>query len=292
MIPPENRIFLPRPLYPALSIDTLYSAMVRDFHGEFFSQGEAHDMWEMSCILAGSSGITSGTRVYECHRGDAIIIPGGIFHTAWAMNNEGVRLMTVSFTGEWVNRFVPSGKFTLSKNEMMLVEILSAKIKEVCREIDPADVEMSREDEQIIKNLIEIIVLSLNQRRDETQKTTAVGDAGDRFTEIAGYMKDHVCDPLDIERICTDCSIGRSALKELFRKYTGSGVIKYYNYLRIRHIIKLLGEGMQMSEISDRMNFSSQNYLSSFFKRETGMTPSEYKNKKLGSSDEIGVSAK
>jgi len=286
IITTEPRQFSPRPLYPALSIDTLYSAMVSDFQGDFFTQGEAHDMWDMSCILSGSAGITSGTHVYECRKGDAIVIPGGVFHTAWAMNNDYVRLLTVSFTGEWLNRFVPGGKFTLNKKEMMLVEILADKTRELCPDIDPADAEMSREDEQILKNLIEIIVLSLNQRRDETEKNAPDGSAPTRFTAIAGYMKEHVCDPLDVDRICTDCSIGRSALKELFRRYTGSGVIKYYNYLRLRHIIKLLGEGMQMSEISDRMNFSSQNYLSSFFKRETGMTPSKYRTEKLGHRDE------
>ena len=286
IITSEPRQFSPRPLYPALSIDTIYSAMVKDFQGDFFSQGEAHDMWEMSCILSGSAGITSGTHVYECHKGDAIVIPGGVFHTAWAMNNEDVRLVTVSFTGEWLQRFVPGGKFTLSKKEMMIAEMLAEKIRKLCPGIDPADAEMSREDEQILKNLIEIIVLSLNQRRDEHEKNSADGSAGNRFTEIAGYMKRRVADPLDVDRICSDCSIGRSALKELFRRYTGSGVIKYYNYLRTRHIIKLLGEGMQMSEISDLMNFSSQNYLSSFFKRETGMTPTEYKSKKLGGASE------
>lgn len=260
--------------------------MVRDYQGDFFSQGEAHDMWEMSCILSGSAGITSGTHVYECHKGDAIVIPGGVFHTAWAMNNEDVRLVTVSFTGEWLNRFVPGGKFTLSKKEMMLAGIMADKIRDLCPGIDPADADMSREDEQILKNLIEIIVLSLNQRREETEKNSRDSSIGDRFTEIARYMKNRVSDPLDVDRICADCSIGRSALKELFRRYTGSGVIKYYNYLRTRHIIKLIGEGMQMAEISDQMNFSSQNYLSSFFKRETGMTPTEYKTKKLGSTSE------
>jgi AraC-like DNA-binding protein len=36
-----------------------------------------------------------------------------------------------------------------------------------------------------------------------------------------------------------------------------------------------------MAEIADIMNFSSQNYLSSFFKRETGMTPSQYRTERL-----------
>lgn len=276
----ENKHFSSRSLCPILSIDRLYTAIVCEYNGDFFSHGESHDMWEMSYILSGAAGITAGTHVYECKQGDAVIIPGGLFHTAWAMNTESVRVMTVSFTGEWLNRFVPSGKFSLTEEEQSIAHILASTLQKICGHKLPHEADFRREDEQIVKNLLELLVLHLNLHRDENGKHAA-GAIGDRFSEIAGYMKSHVCMPLDVDVICSDCGIGRSALKDLFRRYTGSGVIKYYNYLRLRHIIKLLGEGKSMAEISEIMNFSSQNYLSSFFKRETGMTPSQYKMQKL-----------
>ena len=99
--------------------------------------------------------------------------------------------------------------------------------------------------------------------------------------EIAAYMTEHVCENINVEDICVSCGIGRSALKELFRKYTGIGAMKYFNYLRIRHAIKLIGRDFTMAEIAVDMNFSSQNYFSAFFKRETGLTPTQYKTKKL-----------
>lgn len=277
---PEKKTYTSRSLCPILSIDRLYTAFVGEYSGDFFGHGESHDMWEMSIILSGTAGFTAGTHVYECKQGDAVIIPGGLFHTAWAMDMGGVRIMTVSFTGEWVNRFVPSGKFSLTEKEKSIAQLLAETLQELCGRHQLHDVTFRREDEQIIKNLLELLVLHFNLRREENGKS-ASGAIGDRFSEIAGYMKARVCEPLEVDKICSDCNIGRSALKDLFRRYTGSGVIKYYNYLRMRHIIKLLGEGKNMAEIADIMNFSSQNYLSSFFKRETGMTPSQYRTEKL-----------
>ena len=276
----ESVSFTPHIITPVLSIDRLYTARVATYPNDFYYHGESHDMWEISCILSGAAGFTSGTHVYECLQGDAVITPGGLFHSAWAMNNESIHLMTISFSGEWLNRFVPSGKHTLTNNEKNIVHVLADKIQECLPNGIPHTEHITQENEQIIKNLLEILCLSLNMHRDESRNSPA-GTIGDRFSEIARYMKTKVCMPLDMDTICSDCGIGRSALKELFRRYTGLGVIKYYNYLRTRHIVKLLGEGKSMAEISEIMNFSSQNYLSSFFKRETGMTPSEYKTQKL-----------
>ena len=276
----EKKTYTSRSLCPILSIDRLYTAFVCDYSGDFFSHGESHDMWEMSIIMSGTAGITAGTHVYECKQGDAVIIPGGLFHTAWAMDMSDVRIMTVSFTGEWVSRFVPSGKFSLNERERSIAQLLADALQEICGGKQVHDATFRREDEQIIKNLLELLVLHFNLRREENGKS-ASSAIGDRFSEIAGYMKAHVCEPLEVDKICSDCNIGRSALNDLFRRYTGSGVIKYYNYLRMRHIIKLLGEGKNMAEIADIMNFSSQNYLSSFFKRETGMTPSQYRTERL-----------
>ena len=49
-----------------------------------------------------------------------------------------------------------------------------------------------------------------------------------------------------------------------------------YRYLRCQHCIALLEQGQSMGDIAAAMNFSSQNYLSTFFKREMGVSPSEY----------------
>ena len=277
---PKQNIFIPRPLRSDLSIDRLYTAMIRDFGSNFVFQGESHDMWEMSCILSGAAGFTAGTEIFECRQGDAVIIPGNLFHTSWAMNKENVQLLTVSFTGEWLYRFIPTGKFTLTPRENRILQLLAESVREFCSDRDPCVAEMKAEDEQILKNLLEALVLSLNLRRNESEQK-AVGTNSDRFSEIAEYMKEHIREPLDVNRICLDCGIGRSVLKELFHRYTGAGVIKYYNYLRVRHIIRLLGEGKTMAEIAELMNFSSQNYLSSFFKRETGMTARQYRSEKL-----------
>ena len=43
--------------------------------------------------------------------------------------------------------------------------------------------------------------------------------------------------------------------------------------------IKYLKEGYSVGEVADMLSFSSSNYFSSAFKKETGMSPGAYKQK-------------
>ena len=125
------------------------------------------------------------------------------------------------------------------------------------------------------KNLLEVLFWSLNRRKEESRSPIRDTKAS-MFSDVVQYLEDNVDAALTVEDICARMAIGRTTLKELFKTYTGAGVMKYYNVLRIRRAMALIGEGRPMSEISEIMNFSSQNYFSSFFKRETGTSPSKY----------------
>jgi AraC-like DNA-binding protein len=53
--------------------------------------------------------------------------------------------------------------------------------------------------------------------------------------------------------------------------------------LKIRTATKFLEEGMVVSEVSDKLGFTSPAYFSSCFKRITGIKPSEIKKSSLKS---------
>ena len=131
-------------------------------------------------------------------------------------------------------------------------------------------------DGQVLKNLLESLILLLNRRKNET--STQVKDRKtNTFSDIATFLEQSVDDALTINDICIKKAIGRSTLKALFKKYAGWGIMEYYNALRIKRAVQLMQNGKALSEIAEIMNFSSPNYVSSFFKRETGLPPSRYK---------------
>lgn len=264
-----------RRLRSVLDVESLYTAFVGHYDSTFNFPGESHEVWEIDVVLSGCVGITSGPEVYECHTGEMVVHPPRVFHTAWAKDMQNVDILTVTFTVRGGARYIPTGKFLLTPHEMTLACLLGELISAQVGDQHPANVQLRPSQEQMLKNYLEILCLSLHLRRAET----ASPDKAERaalFAEVVGFMQSHVDDALSVEIICTACGIGRTTLKELFHRYAGCGVMQYYNHLRLRRIIERMSEGETLGDIAISMNFSSQNYLTDFFRRHTGVPPSRY----------------
>ena len=86
------------------------------------------------------------------------------------------------------------------------------------------------------------------------------------------------------EYISQNLSHDYASLSHLFSEVEGKTIEKYFILLKIERAKELLiYDEMSLSEIAFLLNYSSVSYLSNQFKKETGLTPSyfkEMKNKK------------
>ena len=80
--------------------------------------------------------------------------------------------------------------------------------------------------------------------------------------------------------IAKKLNVSVSYLKKIFTKYAGLGVHKYFLKSKITIACRLLRRGMSVCEVSEKLSFSSHNYFSTVFKRETGRLPSEFRKEK------------
>lgn len=74
--------------------------------------------------------------------------------------------------------------------------------------------------------------------------------------------------------------INKDYLSRAFKKYTGIGMAKYLNNIRIRKAQELLrATDLQIQEIADRVGYFDAKYFSRQFKLATGMTPAQFRQK-------------
>ena len=101
------------------------------------------------------------------------------------------------------------------------------------------------------------------------------------FSSAVNFLQSNLSSQLTLEQIAIGCSMSVSKLKLLFRQKAGMGVIDYLNRLRIERAKQLIRDGqLNFTQIAEELGFSSLHYFSRFFKKSTGMSPSEYtKNK-------------
>ena len=277
----------PFKLYPAIRIDTLYTVYVLPYGKDFRFPGESHPFWELDYVIRGELSFTSDDRAYRCMGGEAVLHRPDVFHTSWSEPDgcsddaPASDCLTISFSGSGMST-LPDGKFTLNAEERAVMDLLLAEIPRLFSRYNiagytPLAMTAAARDEgyQILTNYLEILLLSLQRRRTEAGQPLC-DEQSRLYADLVGFMQERIDDDLCADEIARRFALSPSSLKALFRRFTGEGVMKYYNHLRVRRIIALLSEGHSVCEVAKRMNFSSQNYLSAFFKRETGLPPSVY----------------
>ena len=91
-------------------------------------------------------------------------------------------------------------------------------------------------------------------------------------------MKANITGRITVKDIANHIHQSESQTKKLFSKYYNCGLIKYYNSLKIKEARRLIREGhMNITQISEHLNFETPQYFTKCFTKFLNMTPTEYK---------------
>jgi len=97
---------------------------------------------------------------------------------------------------------------------------------------------------------------------------------------------------ISLSYIADKLHINKSYLSRLFKEKTGESVMNYIAKKKVSRAKHLLAyTHMKLYEISDSLNIASPQYLSTVFKRFTGLSPNEYKRTLLEQRDQISSPA-
>ena len=80
-----------------------------------------------------------------------------------------------------------------------------------------------------------------------------------------------------VETLASELGLSRTTLHRKLKSLTNQSATEFIRYERLKHAVKLLKSGnYRMNEISSAVGFNSHNYFTTSFKKQYGMTPSEF----------------
>ncbi len=134
------------------------------------------------------------------------------------------------------------------------------------------------------KNLIRLIFLSIFYivLRHSTAKTVSNGTNNmSLLSEIIQYMAEHCCEGITADSVSRHFSISRSKLNKDFYNELSISFHDILTEMKISKACYLLeNNSISISEISDELGFKDETYFFTFFKRNTGMTPSQFRKER------------
>lgn len=253
-----------------VNIEAFFSAFEAVFDPDYRFSGERHNFWELVYAKEGCIGVAEDEKIYRLKAGEAIFHMPMEFHRIWSEQGTSPRVIFMTFSA-------PVGDLgILGKGVFKLNPILDSILREAldaaayCREMDdPIKNQLSA------LNLEKFILTLMESQTPESRQQKTKGTAN--YRAIIKVMTDNVEKNLCSEDIAHLCGLSLSNLKKTFRKYTGMGIMEYFNSLKIMRAMTLMAEGLSMTQISDRLGYSSPNYFSEAFKKNCGVTPTRYK---------------
>lgn len=242
----------------------------------YFYNGESHDFWEAVFILKGTAGITAGETVYTLSQGQMIFHPPGEFHRLWNNGNEFLRIAIVSFGAD---------AFPIDRHRIYSfssIDRVFASVRSIRRlfETDGIFVVGMREgtnesDAQKAVMELEALFLDILDQRIDDDGLIKKDRLSERYSRAVSVMKADMTVKLSAADICAASGMSISSLQKLFYRYTGMGMMKYYEGVRMQYAKTLLDNGYMVKEAAFAVGYKDQNYFSAAYKRYYGSSPTE-----------------
>ena len=243
--------------------------------------GESHDFWEAVFILKGRAGITAGETVYTLTEGQMIFHPPGEFHRLWNEGDDFLRIAIVSFG---------VSAFPLDSHRIYSFSS-SDRVFEAVRAIrklfltDGIFVVGMREDtkesdaQKAVADLEELF-LDLLDQHISSEDIVKKDRLSELYTKAISVMKSDMSVRMSAEDISAACGMSVSTLQKLFCRYTGMGMMKYYEGVRMQYARTLLDNGYLVKEVAFAVGYNDRNYFSTAYKRYYGISPADRESNK------------
>lgn len=274
-----------------LQIDNIYTIHYFEYRNDFHYVGERHNFWEFQCVDNGKAEVCADDTYYILNRGQVIFHKPNEFHNLSATGTNAPNIIVVSFASNSpCMKFFENKILEFSDTERSILGLIIAEARHCFSSPldNPYTEKMEKKSnilfgsQQLLIGYLEQLLIHMLRRYTATPYYPEHNLYDTRSTsatcrKIIRYLEENIRECITIENICHDNLIGRSQLQKLFREEYNCGVIEFFIHMKINFAKQLIRENhMNFTQISEFLGYSSIHYFSRQFKKNCGMTPTEY----------------
>lgn len=212
-------------------------------------------------LLGGATFLQDGTHLLDTEQDDITFCPAGFDFTKQA---EKGRIIVIHFTSDAP---LPDNILRFQPKDTQHFKQLFQKLCETWTQKNPGW-------EYDAKIYFYQIIRDMERQWAQTENATR-----QRLAPVLEYIQAHLGDStLSVDTLAKQCAVSDTYLRKLFVQQLGETPQKYISRLRLERATELLRSGYySVSEIADRCGFNNPNYFSLFIKKETGLSPLQYR---------------
>lgn len=283
--------YIQHKLKETFTVKSIFTIHYFRYGKRFRVRKESHNFWEMVYIDSGEAIVSADEREFPLRRGQAYFHKPEEEHTI-RTEEEFANSAIVSFECSAKSMKLFEDKiidFNEFEKQLLNKIISEGKLSFKDKLDDIYLVKMTKREnapfagEQLIKNSLELLLISLARKIRNEQKETFVSEnliapSGVKLVEnILDILNENLYDNINLDTIASKLNFSKTYIKSVFKRHTGTTIIQHYIDLKIAEAKKLLSQNKYtVTEIAFMLNFNSVHYFSRQFKCRTDMSPTEY----------------
>ena len=255
---------------------------------DYILEKESFNTWKLTYVDMGEVIATSGKNEFLLKSGDIIFNKPNDTHDL-RTNNSAANVFVMTFVcSSPIMNYLNAKSMHLNAHQRKLISwileesegVLEMLKAEASHKNNSSDGQNVLGREQMIRIHLEhlLILLARGRQQDISFLSNNNNDFNNELVkQIAQFLEENICGNITLEEICKKFNYGITYICALFKEETGYSIMNYYTKKKIDLSKKILREGlMNITQISDYLNFCNPHYFSYVFKKFVHMSPREY----------------
>lgn len=213
--------------------------------------------------------------VEPIERGDLLLLHPGQWHTYYPDEETGWNEYYIGFEGAIIDNMIKN-HFTPGKNTIIKLGLSESLVQLFGQAINIAQADKACVQQYLGGVLMHImgLAMSINSNRQ-----FEANNIDQKIESAKIFMYENLYGEVDAEQLAQRLNLSYSWFRKIFKDYTGYAPAKYFQELKLKKAKELLlTTGMSIKEISFKLGYTSSEHFFALFKKNTGMTPTEYRN--------------
>ena len=241
---------------------------------------ESYPFWQLFYVSRGEMSIERNGERQTIHAGEIIFRPPGKSSTMYYPEGCELYMSLIDFISNDAEMHAFSDKpIALDGKERQL---LSELIREAATFYKNTPTEPLWQE--LISSGLESFLTRLYGRlsgifssEGEGNKSSTRRQISETVDRINLILEERRFSTITVDELASLLGESPNVLMKRYRREMHESIIEHFLTLKLQSAIQLmLSSDMNFTEISELLSFSSVNYFSKFFKKRTGMTPTEY----------------
>lgn len=278
--------YITKRLGNTLAVTGIVNLHFFEFDKDFETVGERHPFYELVYVNTGKLYIESEDFTGLLFKNQAIIHRENSIHSLKCITETRPSVIIIGF--ECDSEIIDS--FSLSP--ITLDRLAIEKIAEVVKEgrnvfVPPYNIpthNMKKKkdqiygSEQMLRIMLENFLIHITRVEGFGKKDKIPDKNLTAISEMIKYVDDNYLERMTIDELAFLFHTNRATLCKEFKRSTGKTLVEYVNEKRFEDAKHRLSQSDEsVTRIAEDMKFDSIHYFTRFFKKMSGMTPSEYR---------------